>query len=293
MESSILTLLIFIPVAGAVLMLPFAKLYGKENVHYYKWIAAITTGIQLALAWILYQNFNPALSITESPFTVQIDWIKLFNIQYYIGVDGLCMPLVLLTALLSFICIIASWKIEKQDTINNSLLNLAQQNTRNVTLINVIRRENCHKVEFSNKKGDTLTRKLNISKVNCLSGERCSLSGDNILLGELVGKCRDPQGEVYNFSIKHLTKLGYSFDLDFSTPRVVEKTVKVVEERFSPELLENKLHEQMETVIKEIKKTQDRLSQLKNTKDEIGRNLSSIIKANEFVGKVDKLLGGE
>ena len=114
MESSILSLLIFVPVAGAVLMLPFAKLYGKENVHYYKWIAAITTGIQLALAWILYQNFNPALSITESPFTVQIDWIKHFNIQYFLGVDGLSMPMVLLTALLSFICIIASWKIEKQ-----------------------------------------------------------------------------------------------------------------------------------------------------------------------------------
>ena len=88
MESSILTLLIFIPVAGAALMLPFAKLYGKENVHYYKWIAAITTGIQLALAWILYKNFNPALSIAESPFTVQIDWIKHFNIQYFLGVDG-------------------------------------------------------------------------------------------------------------------------------------------------------------------------------------------------------------
>lgn len=183
------------------------------------------------------------------------------------------------------------WKIEKQDTNFHSLLNLAQQNTKHVNLINVIRRENCHKVEFSNKKGDVLTRKLNISKVNSLNGERCSLSGNNILLGELVGKCRDNQGEVYNFSIKHLTTLGYSFDLDFSTPRVVEKTVKVVEERFSPELLENKLHEQMETVIKEIKKTQDRLSQLKNTKDEIGRNLSTIIKANEFVGKVDKLLG--
>ena len=36
MESSILTLLIFVPVAGAVLMLPFAMLYGKENAHYYK-----------------------------------------------------------------------------------------------------------------------------------------------------------------------------------------------------------------------------------------------------------------
>ena len=114
MESSILTLLIFVPVAGAVLMLPLAILYGKENAHYYKWIAVITTGIQLALAWILYQNFDPTLSITESPFTVQLNWITHFNIQYFLGVDGLSMPMVLLTALLSFICIIASWKIEKQ-----------------------------------------------------------------------------------------------------------------------------------------------------------------------------------
>ncbi len=114
MESSILTFLIFLPVAGAALMLPFSKLYGKENTHYFKWIALITTGIQFALALILYRNFDPALSITESPFTVQIDWIKHFNIQYFLGVDGLSMPMVLLTALLSFICILASWKIEKQ-----------------------------------------------------------------------------------------------------------------------------------------------------------------------------------
>ena len=114
MESSILTLLIFLPVAGAIIMLPFAKLYGKENPHIYKWIALVTTSLQLLLAWVLYSNFNPAMSITESPFTVQLDWITHFNIQYYLGVDGLSMPMVLLTALLSCICIIASWNIEKQ-----------------------------------------------------------------------------------------------------------------------------------------------------------------------------------
>jgi len=114
MESSILTLLIFLPIAGALLMLPFAKLYGKENSHIYKWIALITTSLQLLLSWVLYSNFNPAMSITESPFTVQLDWITHFNIQYYLGVDGLSMPMVLLTALLSCICIIASWNIEKQ-----------------------------------------------------------------------------------------------------------------------------------------------------------------------------------
>ena len=107
MESSILTLLIFLPVAGAALMLPFASLYGKEANQYYKWIAAVTTGIQLFLCCVLYANYDPSLSVSLSPFTVQLDWIKHFNIQYYIGVDGLSMPMVLLSGLLSFICILS------------------------------------------------------------------------------------------------------------------------------------------------------------------------------------------
>ena len=114
MESTILTFLIFIPVAGAIFMLPFAKLYGKENSHYYKWIALVATGLQLVLSCVLYFNFDPSLSIGQSPFTVQVDWIQHFNIQYFIGVDGLSLPMVLLTALLSFICILASWNINKQ-----------------------------------------------------------------------------------------------------------------------------------------------------------------------------------
>ena len=50
----------------------------------------------------------------DSPFTVQLNWIEHFNIQYFVGVDGLSIPMVLLTALLSFICIISSWNITKQ-----------------------------------------------------------------------------------------------------------------------------------------------------------------------------------
>ena len=114
MESIILTLLIFVPVIGAVIMLPFAKLYGKNNTDIYKKIALIATSIQVVLAALLYSKFDPSLSIMESPFTIQIDWIKHFNIQYFIGVDGLSMPMVLLTALLSCICIISSWNITKQ-----------------------------------------------------------------------------------------------------------------------------------------------------------------------------------
>ena len=54
MDSIILTLLIFLPVFGAVIMLPASKMYGKDNPNIFKWIALVTTGMQLLLAIILY-----------------------------------------------------------------------------------------------------------------------------------------------------------------------------------------------------------------------------------------------
>ena len=113
MDSWILSLLIFLPVAGAIGMLIASVSVGKENKNIYKKIALAITGIQLLLAAFLYMNFDPKLSVMDSPFTVQLDWISSFNIQYFIGVDGLSMPMVLLTALLSFLCIGISWNIEK------------------------------------------------------------------------------------------------------------------------------------------------------------------------------------
>ena len=114
MNSLILSLLIFLPVLGSVIMLIVAKsnVEGKED--FYKIIALGATGLQLLLSILLYFKFDPSLSIQESPFTIQLNWIDYFNIQYFLGVDGLSMPMVLLTALLSFLCILISWNIKKQ-----------------------------------------------------------------------------------------------------------------------------------------------------------------------------------
>ena len=57
MEKSILTLLIFLPVLGAALMVPASKFIKVKNIV--KWIAVVTTGLQLALAAWLYLNFDP------------------------------------------------------------------------------------------------------------------------------------------------------------------------------------------------------------------------------------------
>ena len=111
MEKSILSLLIFLHVLGAILMMPVSKYLGKDKI---KWTALVATGLQMILATWLYLNFDSSLTIEQSPFTVNLPWIEHFNIFYYLGIDGLSMPMVLLTALLSFVCIISSWKIDKK-----------------------------------------------------------------------------------------------------------------------------------------------------------------------------------
>ena len=114
MNSLILSLLIFLPVMGSIAMLVIAKakLDGREKL--YRVVALFTTGVQLLLAGYLYLNFDSSVGIAQSQFTVQVPWIDYFNIDYFVGVDGLSMPMVLLTALLSFICIIISWNIDKK-----------------------------------------------------------------------------------------------------------------------------------------------------------------------------------
>ena len=113
MNETILTLLIFTPTLGALVMLVNTQFIGRKNPNSYKWIAAVSTGIQLVLALWLYANYNPADTVQSSPFTVQVSWISQFNIEYYLGVDGVSMPMVILTALLSFLCVISSWNISK------------------------------------------------------------------------------------------------------------------------------------------------------------------------------------
>ena len=92
-------------------MLPISKFLGSSTP---KVVALVTTALQLILAVWLYCNFDSSVSVLNSPFTVNVEWISHFNIFYYLGVDGLSMPMVILTALLSFLCIIASWKIDKR-----------------------------------------------------------------------------------------------------------------------------------------------------------------------------------
>lgn len=107
MDGYYLTLVTFLPVLGAlaVLFVP------KSQEHVAKTIAAVATGLQLWIAVMILASFDRGA--TGMQFIEQYDWIPTFNIQYFMGIDGLSMPMIILTALLSFIGVFASWNIKK------------------------------------------------------------------------------------------------------------------------------------------------------------------------------------
>lgn len=107
MPTNVLTWMIFLPLIGAVVVLCLPR----NAANLIRGTATFFTIPPLVMAVWLYQHFDRATN--EMQFVTKIPWIPSFNIQYFIGVDGISITMVLLTALLSFICIIASFGIEK------------------------------------------------------------------------------------------------------------------------------------------------------------------------------------
>ncbi|MBT8379861.1 MAG: NADH-quinone oxidoreductase subunit M [Ignavibacteria bacterium] len=117
-----LTFLTFIPVVGMIVIL-FLR---KENIKGIKYTALIATGIQVILAVFLMGNYNYSLGGINDASSFQFvelfrwieihdfPWIGTIKIDYFMGVDGLSTPLVLLTAIITFIATLSSWTIDKQ-----------------------------------------------------------------------------------------------------------------------------------------------------------------------------------
>ncbi|MEX0804030.1 MAG: NADH-quinone oxidoreductase subunit M [Candidatus Binatia bacterium] len=107
MEHNVLTYMIFIPLAGAVVVL----LLPSQSYPLIRWVSAAVTVPPLLMASWLYANFDT--TTTGFQFVQKAAWIPAYNINYIVGVDGVSISMVLLTALLSFLCIFASFGIDK------------------------------------------------------------------------------------------------------------------------------------------------------------------------------------
>ncbi|MBF0677474.1 MAG: NADH-quinone oxidoreductase subunit M [Devosia sp.] len=102
-ENSILTLLTFLPLLGAALIL----LSPKTAVGAIRWIALATTVVTLVLSLWMWSAFDP--SNPGFQFVVNFNWLG-DSIGYRVGVDGISVLFVVLSALLMPFCILASWE---------------------------------------------------------------------------------------------------------------------------------------------------------------------------------------
>jgi NADH-quinone oxidoreductase subunit M len=108
-DSALLSLIIFLPTIGA-LVLAFSNKRSEGAMR--QWANAITfvTFILTLFAWFF--KFDPAIGGMQ--MNVNIPWISSWNVNYQLGLDGISMPLVVLTSFISWLAMLASTSVTKQ-----------------------------------------------------------------------------------------------------------------------------------------------------------------------------------
>ncbi len=109
MIPHLLSILIFLPLAGALLLLLF-----RNNERLVKAGGLIVSLVVFLLSLPLYFAFDPARA--EMQFEERVPWIGAFNASYHVGIDGIALLLILLTTFLTPIVLLSSW-----DSIKNKV----------------------------------------------------------------------------------------------------------------------------------------------------------------------------
>jgi len=109
MDFPYLSSLVFVPMIGMVVVM----LLPKENYGAIRWTSTMVSLFPMLVSfWLTWDYFfnhagSAAMAYTEGPY----DWIPSLNIQYFMGVDGISVPMLFLTGLLSTLSLLASFNI--------------------------------------------------------------------------------------------------------------------------------------------------------------------------------------
>ena len=106
MSFPYLSTIVFLPVIGAIVI----ALLPRANPRRIKLTAAAFTAVSFVLSLAVLFMFDRGLAGPQ--FVEQASWIPAINVQYFLGIDGLSLPLLLLTTLIGFIAVLVSWKID-------------------------------------------------------------------------------------------------------------------------------------------------------------------------------------
>src|SRR5579859_5512374 len=103
----LLSLVTFLPLVGGAFIL---LMRGEEEAvaRNARWAALLTSLITFALSLLLWTGFDS--NNGDFQFTESADWLPALHISYHMGIDGISLFFVLLSTLLTPICVLASWE---------------------------------------------------------------------------------------------------------------------------------------------------------------------------------------
>ncbi|UCF59788.1 MAG: NADH-quinone oxidoreductase subunit M, partial [Anaerolineaceae bacterium] len=106
-ENHLLSLILFTPTLAAVALL----FLPREQLKTIRWFAFISSLIPLGLSLWLWFAYDPTLQGYQ--FVESAIWYEAINSSYHLGVDGISVPMVLLTTLLTPLAVLISWNIKE------------------------------------------------------------------------------------------------------------------------------------------------------------------------------------
>ena len=98
----LLSFLIWLPIVGGFVVLGLGA-----RVDAAKWLSLIISGLSFLLSVPLWTSFKTGTPVMQ--FVERSPWISTIHAEYYLGVDGISMPLILLTTFTTVLIVIASW----------------------------------------------------------------------------------------------------------------------------------------------------------------------------------------
>jgi NADH-quinone oxidoreductase subunit M len=108
LSAHLLSWLIFVPIVGGFVVLGLG-----HRATLAKWLSLAVSGLALLLSIPLWTWFK--IGTPEMQFVERAPWISTIHSEFYIGVDGISMPLILLTTFTALLIVIASWQnVEKR-----------------------------------------------------------------------------------------------------------------------------------------------------------------------------------
>ncbi|HEX5340037.1 MAG TPA: NADH-quinone oxidoreductase subunit M [Gammaproteobacteria bacterium] len=103
----ILSVLLWLPIAGGLIVLVAGRIAPTSV----RWLALLFSLVSFAISIPLWTEFDTSTAAMQ--FVEKLPWISTFNVHYALGVDGIAMPLILLTTFMTVLVVIAGWEVIK------------------------------------------------------------------------------------------------------------------------------------------------------------------------------------